>query len=262
MAHPVDTKAQRIWGPNGIPIKVQNVMSKYHNRTAGTTGNTNQLFLDTFDGTSDIITLLLAHAVTPQQNILIGHNHPFQFWNANAGAPDSVEFPGIDELAAIWPNQTVKAMKVDFILTAGKVDFQIPGRYLFCFRWLRADDIPQASWTTEQIQEDETWTRIPLNRLDSATEISSREAKNATSFYISCFKKWSKLYRYEEDDEFTEGRITAAATLPLKPLILEFQVFNSDGVESWVNNTWELKAETTLYYEHDRITGTEVFIEA
>lgn len=257
-------KAQRIYGPNGIPGKIQNEMHLYHVTQYPRdepSGRNNMILSTTFAGT-DMSTLIAAHGTTQLSGIIIGHKNPFQFWAGVTGSPDNVEVPGIDEISTLWPNHAVNCMKVDFSLNLGKMQTAVIGRICFFFRWLRADDIPTATMTQEQIRHDQSWTRVPFSRIDAATELSARPADKGTSLYVTTKQTWKGTYEFDEDDQFFESRVEGTG-IPLKPLILQFQCFNMDQTEDWAQFlALDVRAKVTLYYEHDRINGTEVFIEA
>lgn len=199
------------------------------------------------------------------EGFIVGTNRPYLFSN---GLNTTNEFDGPTTLSTLWPNFRCHGLKVHFNITLGKLDNQISGRYVFAYRWLRDDDESLETIDQREIKEDPTWTRVPLKHVDSAQSVDSREASNAREYNINCYTTWKFVYPFESDDSWTEQRIDLEKDsitldgLPKKPIILQYNIFNTDVAQVWTANTVAfMKIYTTIYYEMDRYTGANAFIE-
>lgn len=148
-------------------------------------------------------------------------------------------FPGMRELRYVWPGLTVHQMNVRFDIDWGTFEVALAKYYYFGYRWVRSDDVltDQNAITAETIQYDKSWKLTEVRNVGSAgNDITNQTsaAQRLTTQTISTSMKWKKLYPYETDNIFTEGRTTALTNVA-KGLNLQWTLFSSNTA----GNTWD-----------------------
>lgn len=259
-------------GPQGVANSIICREKFYHNFAQGQSGTTyNMIEWNTNtsgsgSGPGDMDEQFAVHDGTPfMHGIVVGTGNPYEYTN---GAASTESYNGMDELAKIWPNITVHAMEVKMHLTFAPFDWSIKGRYFIAYRWLRNEDTLPATISLEEIKKDPSWNRTMIWPIDSRTAVSARSANEAMAFDITAFAKWSDIYPDAGDDSFELQRIDNDETgkthidKPTNTMIFQYNIFNSEGLEAWGENVAVfIKFCTELYYELDRYTGPNVFLE-
>ncbi len=263
---PVHARPLKMKGPQGIATSIFGKSTITANIVINGGTGINSLLGWPFDNTT-IDSQMDDHDTTPDlSRIIVGTNQPLEYVGP---VHNTTEFDGLDTLIGLWPNFRVNAMKVTFHITLGEVDFPTKGRYIFAYRWLREDDIIPATISQAEIKEDPSWERKMLWPLEGTETIGGRQSSNVTGFTFKCFAKWKWAYPFETDDAWTQKRIDPVKDTPLthdsrpvKPLILQWNVFNTHGAVNWANpNAAHVDLKVKIYYQLDRFTGVNSFLE-
>ncbi len=262
---PLNQKPLKIYGPQGIPEAISGQMDIKKHYWYGVAAASQNTHAWMYDNSKTALTVINAHGSTAVDGHIVGGPFPFWYTQKDNSASDKDQFDGIDELIKIWPNITVRAMRLKLTINMDSPAAATPNRYLLLFRWLRSDDVPEATLDAENILEDPSWTRIQFKRV-STTGAASLNASDMTWMEVEIYNTWSKIYPYDEDDSWENQRTETDGTtwdeLPNLPMILQYTVVNAATTETWTSSSLIIYANYTMYYTADRYTGANVFIES